>query len=366
VGLRSPSFVGAFKAGRAAFIRDARILARCDHASLLRVQRVWRAFGTVYCIMPYYPGQDLLAVRQGMSTAPNEPALCALLDALLGALEHLHNAGQVHGRVTPRNILLLPDDRPVLLGLGSAGRALRVDAAGQTPAEPAGPWSDLRALGAVAQFCITGQPAAEPAAAPGDAWLDLPERSHCGPALREAVDVLQAAGPGVVQQTLVRCRALLRDRPALAASQAEPTPDPVAPVPCAVLMQSCEPRVADAVFIAQVEQIVRLASRQARLTGSVGALREPRQSEPPPWLLPSTPNVPRIALWAGAAAVVLAVVGGAAVWQFNERAARDAPQRVAAAADALGAAPHAAPPHPAPPRDVEPAPARGARVFAFP
>ena len=38
----------AFERGRLAFIDEARILARCEHPSLLRVHRVWAANGTVY------------------------------------------------------------------------------------------------------------------------------------------------------------------------------------------------------------------------------------------------------------------------------------------------------------------------------
>ena len=56
-----------FERGRLAFIDEARILARCEHPSLLRVHRVWAANGTVYRLMPHYAGQNLAAVRRGNS-----------------------------------------------------------------------------------------------------------------------------------------------------------------------------------------------------------------------------------------------------------------------------------------------------------
>ena len=49
-----------------------------------------------------------------MNEPPDEEALRALLNALLGALEAFHHAGGCHGKVTPSNILLLADNRPLL------------------------------------------------------------------------------------------------------------------------------------------------------------------------------------------------------------------------------------------------------------
>ena len=62
-----------------------------------------------------------------MNEPPDEEALRALLDALLGALLAFHRAGGGHGKVTPSNILLLADNRPLLLGPGAAGRAIASD-----------------------------------------------------------------------------------------------------------------------------------------------------------------------------------------------------------------------------------------------
>ncbi len=133
--------------------------------------------------MPRYPARRLLEVRQRMNEPPDEEALRALLDALLGALLAFHQAGGVHGKVTPSNILLLDDNRPLLLGPGAAGRAIasdRIDAL-MTSAEPCfapieqivepdiplGPSVDLYALAGVARYWMSGscprQPSARPA-----------------------------------------------------------------------------------------------------------------------------------------------------------------------------------------------------------
>lgn len=170
-----PAHDPAIALGRQAFIEEARMLARCDHPSLARVSQLFDANGTSYRVTPFYDGQPLSEVRRSMSAAPDEAALRALLDDLLGALATLHDSGCVHGGVTPASVLLLADDRPLLLGPGAADREVgdglapptmqgltpspghppdgRAEAA---PAAPRDPRVDLHALAEVIRFCITG------------------------------------------------------------------------------------------------------------------------------------------------------------------------------------------------------------------
>jgi hypothetical protein len=167
--------------GLRAFIDEARLLAHCDHPALVRVNQLFEANGSAYRVMPYYAGRRLLDLRRGMPEAPDEASLRALLDDLLGALEAIHRGGRVHGGVTPGNILLLGDDRPLLLGPGAAAREIGSDLvdslmasletaldAGPAAHRPSGSMADLYALAEVTRFCITGSLPAAPA----------PERSH--------------------------------------------------------------------------------------------------------------------------------------------------------------------------------------------
>ncbi|HWH84253.1 MAG TPA: septum site-determining protein, partial [Burkholderiaceae bacterium] len=164
--------------GLRAFVDEARLLAHCDHPALVRVSQLFEAHNTAYRVMPYYTGRRLAEVRRDMSAAPDEASLRALLDDLLGALEAIHRSGRSHGGVTPDNILLLGDDRPLLLGPGAAGREIGSDlveslmasvesplSGGGAPAGSAPPRAigDLYALAEVIRFCITG------ALAPGGA-----------------------------------------------------------------------------------------------------------------------------------------------------------------------------------------------------
>jgi len=139
----------AFVRGLNAFVDEARILARCDHPALLRVLHLLQAHGTAYRVSPWYAGTPLAEVRRGMAGPPDEAALRSLLGDLLGALEAYHGSGAAHGAVEPARILLLDDDRVLLLGPGLAEQAL-AGGSGRPPA------SDFHALAEVARFCISG------------------------------------------------------------------------------------------------------------------------------------------------------------------------------------------------------------------
>ena len=342
--LRAPSDADAFERGRVAFVEQARVLARCDHSSLLRVHRVWHADGTVYCVMPYYSGKDLLAVRQGMHGAPDEKALCALLDALLGAIETLHRAGRVHGEVRPENILLLADDRPVLMGFGAVRRALEparpvaaaksdADAAGPSPAS-VGPWTDLRALAAVARFCLSGKAPVPLAAAHDQVLRELPDRLYCGQALHDTIEALGAAQPTSALHSAAQCRALLRTQSARVSSRMAALPTTAVPPPPIVAKKAPEPGLTNDRFFAQLDQTVADAARQSSLSGRAAPLRPTANaaaSQPV-----SRPESTRALGWVSAA-VMIGSVGSAAVWGLNERKVVHAPQTLAAAA-AAGAA----------------------------
>ena len=190
---------GAFERGRDAFIDETRLLARCDHPSLLRVRQLLRAHGTVYRVMPWCQGWSLAELRREMAAPPDEPALRRLLDEVLGALETWHRVAGPHGSVNPAKILLLDDDRALLLGPGLVRRAVADEIATEPGAHPtsrsflapeqrapssqspSGPCTDFFALAQVVRYCITGMlpqsdaPAPQPLAAAVEAlYFDAP------------------------------------------------------------------------------------------------------------------------------------------------------------------------------------------------
>lgn len=173
--LRGAAHATAFKRGKFAFLSESRALASCDHPSLLRVNRILNLQGTVYRVMPCYQGRVLQSVRQEAAQASDEASLRWLLEGVLGALEVLHEHEYVHGAISPDNILLLADDRPLLMDFSAVRRAVvspetqrlmallapSYQAAEQvqprSPEGVPGPWSDVYSVGAVLYFCIAGE-----------------------------------------------------------------------------------------------------------------------------------------------------------------------------------------------------------------
>ncbi len=178
ITLLSRSNAPTFEAGMRSFIDEARLLASLDHPSLVKVYQFWKSNGTAYFAMPFYEGHTLTHHRRVLRTPFTEKRVRELLDAMLGALEVLHEQHIYHRDVAPDNILLVGGRRPLLLDFGSARRTIagqtqRLTAViklGYAPIEQyddtrpgvQGPWTDLYALGGTLYFLITGR--APPAA----------------------------------------------------------------------------------------------------------------------------------------------------------------------------------------------------------
>jgi serine/threonine protein kinase len=173
VSLRSSAHAETFAIGLRSFVNEARMLARFDHASLVKVYRFWEEHGTAYMVMPYYRGRTLRQVRQAMDEPPDEAACRQVVEPLLSALELLHRQDVYHRDIAPDNILVGDDGLPVLLDFGAARRAVTDRTQSLTailkpnfaPLEQyadvssmrQGPWTDLYGLGATVYYLITGE-----------------------------------------------------------------------------------------------------------------------------------------------------------------------------------------------------------------
>ncbi|EHR72651.1 serine/threonine protein kinase [Burkholderiales bacterium JOSHI_001] len=174
VTVLSRSNAETFALGLRSFVNEAKLLARFDHPSLVKVLRFWEEHGTAYMAMPFYKGSTLKVLRQRMESTPDEAWLRKVCEALLGALEAMHKEGVYHRDISPDNIVVDEDGRPVLLDFGAARRVINdksqaltailkpnyapIEQYAESPGLRQGPWTDIYALGATLHFLITGQP----------------------------------------------------------------------------------------------------------------------------------------------------------------------------------------------------------------
>lgn len=173
VSVRSERHVETFETGRRSFVNEARLLARFDHPSLVKVYRFWEANGTAYMVMPYYEGVTLTTALRNLGAPPNEAWLRKLLSQVLDALAVIHAERCYHRDIAPDNILMLPEGTPVLLDFGAARRVVGdasniltvilkpgyapIEQYAEDPSLKQGPWTDLYALASVAHFAIMGR-----------------------------------------------------------------------------------------------------------------------------------------------------------------------------------------------------------------
>ena len=176
ITVRSSSFAETYAIGLRSFVNEARLLARFDHPSLVKVYRFWEDNATAYMVMPYLQGVTLRDTRRRMAHPPDEPWIRSVVSPILAALELLHREGVYHRDIAPDNILLQHEGPPILLDFGAARRVISDRTQSLTailkpsyaPIEQyaemtqlrQGPWTDLYALGAVIHYLLFGAPPA--------------------------------------------------------------------------------------------------------------------------------------------------------------------------------------------------------------
>ena len=170
--VKSERHLDTFHAGLKSFVNEARLLARFDHPSLVKVYRFWEENGTAYMVMPYYEGPTLKAALAELGRAPSEAELRAWLTPLLDALAVMHAAQCYHRDIAPDNILLTPRG-PLLLDFGAARRVIGdmthaitvvlkpgyapIEQYGDVATMTQGAWTDLYALACVVYYAIAGK-----------------------------------------------------------------------------------------------------------------------------------------------------------------------------------------------------------------
>ena len=243
ITVRSGSHAQTYAVGLRSFVNEARLLARFDHPSLVKVYRFWEDNATAYMVMPYLQGRTLRDLRRSLSQAPSEMWIRHLLGSLLSAMEMLHREGVYHRDIAPDNILLPPEGPPILLDFGAARRVISdrtqtltailkpnyapIEQYAEMAQLRQGPWTDIYALGAVAHFLLFGVPPPPATArAVQDELVRLPHRLVQGisPRLLATIGWMLAVRPQHRPQNVEELRAVLEGRAPVPAPPPEAEP----------------------------------------------------------------------------------------------------------------------------------------------
>jgi serine/threonine protein kinase len=228
---RSPEHQESFDTGLRSFVNEARLLARFDHPSLLKVYRFWDERGTTYMVMPLYKGVTLKQALAKDPTLATEPWLTRILDGVTQALAMIHDADCYHRDIAPDNIMLVGDDaHPVVLDFGAARRVITgmtqaltvilkpgyapVEQYADSPDMKQGPWTDIYALGAVTYVAVCKKPPPPSVTRLlSDSYKRLVDdtelRSRYSEQFLGAIDAALAVRPEQRPQTMLEFRTLL-------------------------------------------------------------------------------------------------------------------------------------------------------------
>jgi hypothetical protein len=360
ITVRSAAFSETYAVGLRSFVNEARLLAKFDHPSLVKVYRFWEGNATAYMVMPYLQGRTLRDTRRGMAQPPDEAWIRGVIEPILGALEVLHRDGVFHRDIAPDNILLPLDGPPVLLDFGAARRVISdrtqtltailkpsyapIEQYADMTALRQGPWTDLYALGAVVHFLLQGAPPPPATArAVHDEMTPLWTRNPQGvsPRFLAAIDWALAVRPQERPQSADALRAVFDGRaepPMLA--RTVPGSTSLLPVGGTAGTGGYEPTQVSARPEPTFQPTVR-AEPPAQVTVRTAAAPAPTAAATATTAAPVASPSSRKGL-IGAALAVVAVLAGAAAWQAFEarREAAPAPSiAVTAPAPAVAATP---------------------------
>ncbi|QFY06515.1 protein kinase [Nonomuraea phyllanthi] len=168
-------------------LQEARRASGLRHASIVRVLDVVIEDRVPWLVMEFVSGTSLEQAVRSRRPLPT-PQAARVGVCLLAALTVAHEAGIVHGRVEPGNVLLTPTGRAVLTGFGFPSLSML-------------PSADLWSLAATLHFAVEGRPPGQvPAEGPDPLRSLIRAMLHpSGPppmdVVRETLDLLAVDRP---------------------------------------------------------------------------------------------------------------------------------------------------------------------------
>ncbi|MDZ4699322.1 MAG: TonB family protein [Rhodothermales bacterium] len=226
-----------FQYGLERYLKEAAAMSRIEHPNVVRERAFFRENGTAYRVSDYHEGATLAdVVQQQGGRIPVRTAI-TLIMPLLDGVRAGHKHGLIHGGITPAEIFLAKNGRPMLLSFQMthvllAQRSRVFDEYLKSgfappeqyvPGEKQGPWTDVYGCAATLYFILTGQrvPPA-PARLEVDTLAELlAGQTRLTPVVREALAKGLILDSARRPQTIDAFRELLTRG---AAPQAEPSP----------------------------------------------------------------------------------------------------------------------------------------------
>jgi serine/threonine protein kinase len=164
--------LAADPAGRERLLREARLLAVCDHPNLVQVVDLDFHDGRPFIVMEHVHGLNLEQYAEQRRPGPRE--IARLVAGLARGVAYIHARGIIHQDIKPKNVLIDADGQPKLIdfGLARLRHAWTEDATGSTGGTSSymspeqalgqedriGPWTDVFGLGGVLHYLLTGRP----------------------------------------------------------------------------------------------------------------------------------------------------------------------------------------------------------------
>lgn len=163
------------------FRREAHVLAKLEHPSIVPIYKVGAYEGVHYIAMKYVDGEDL-RVKSERAAAEERPIpidlACRWISQAASALGHAHKLNIVHRDIKPGNLMVTRDGRLYVLDMGIArltdateskgGQLTRQNIAVGTPefmppeqwadATAVAPETDVYALGCTLFYVLVGRP----------------------------------------------------------------------------------------------------------------------------------------------------------------------------------------------------------------
>ena len=151
------------------FKREIQLSSKVTHKNVLRVYDLGESDGVPYLTMHYIEGEDLASLIKREKRLPIARTL-RLFRQICEGLQAAHEQGVIHRDLKPQNVMLDPSDRVYLTDFGLA-KTLEQSGITQTGAvigtpyymspeqvkgEPAGPRSDIYAIGIILYEMLTG------------------------------------------------------------------------------------------------------------------------------------------------------------------------------------------------------------------